>query len=86
VTICVRGGECLLEEVVGGVMQPAELGRIVVHYWQRNYWEHVVRSDGSLNRIREYIRGNPARWDEDQLHPNAPPNPFNQWPAPQEND
>ena len=50
-----------------------------VPFWQRNYWEHVIRNEDSLNRIREYIQNNPARWAEDQLHPDAPPNPFNQW-------
>ena len=29
--------------------------------WQRNYYEHVVRNETDLNRIREYIAGNPAR-------------------------
>jgi hypothetical protein len=29
--------------------------------WQRNYYEHIVRSDESLNRIRQYIRENPSR-------------------------
>lgn len=47
--------------------------------WQRNYWEHVIRDDASLKEIREYIENNPARWAEDQLHPQAPPNPFNRW-------
>jgi putative transposase len=50
--------------------------------WQRNYWEHVIRDDGSLNEIREYIENNPARWAEDQLHPLAPPNPFGGWHHP----
>jgi putative transposase len=48
--------------------------------WQRNYWEHVIRNEESLNRIRAYIETNPARWAEDQLHPDAPPNRFNRWP------
>ena len=48
-----------------------------IRFWQRNYWEHVVRNEADLNRIREYIQNNPARWAEDQLHPDAPPNPFN---------
>jgi len=47
-------------------------------FWQRNYWEHVIRNDADLARIREYIQNNPARWMDDQLHPDAPPNPFNQ--------
>jgi putative transposase len=46
-------------------------------FWQRNYREHVIRNDASLGRIREYIENNPARWELDQLHPDAPPNPFN---------
>jgi putative transposase len=50
-------------------------------FWQRNYWEHIIRDERSLNRIREYIENNPGRWAEDQLHPAAPPNRFNQWPS-----
>ena len=28
-------------------------------FWQRNYYEHVIRSDGALLKIREYIENNP---------------------------
>ena len=34
--------------------------------WQRNYYEHVIRDEESLNRIREYIATNPQRWDLDR--------------------
>jgi hypothetical protein len=69
-------GEAQLGEIVGefksigtgayirGVRQrgwPAFDGQL----WQRNYYEHVIRDDESLRRIREYIRWNPARWDAD---------------------
>jgi len=37
--------------------------------WQRNYWEHVVRNESELNRIREYIQNNPNQWESDKLHP-----------------
>jgi hypothetical protein len=47
-------------------------------FWQRNYWEHVIRSDAEMQRIQEYIQTNPARWSDDQLHPDARPNRFNQ--------
>ena len=47
--------------------------------WQRNFYDHIVRTDQELANIREYIRTNPARWLADQLHPDAPPNMFNQW-------
>jgi|GEM_PF-583668 len=46
--------------------------------WQRNYWERVVRTPEEHARIEDYIRLNPARWQADVLHPDAPPNPFNQ--------
>lgn len=46
-----------------------------VPFWQRNYWEHVVRDDIDLNRIRQYIENNPLRWHEDQLNPIVPPRP-----------
>ncbi len=39
--------------------------------WQRNYWEHVIRNEAELARIRQYIADNPARWTEDQLNPAA---------------
>ncbi|MCZ7627518.1 MAG: transposase [Candidatus Methylomirabilis sp.] len=39
--------------------------------WQRNYYEHIIRDETSLNRIREYIQNNPARWAEDPENPDA---------------
>jgi REP element-mobilizing transposase RayT len=39
--------------------------------WQRNYYEHIIRDAASLDRIREYIAANPARWEEDRLHPRS---------------
>jgi REP element-mobilizing transposase RayT len=30
--------------------------------WQRNYYEHIVRNQRSLDRIRQYILDNPRRW------------------------
>jgi putative transposase len=38
--------------------------------WQRNYYEHVVRDEGELNHIRQYITDNPASWDTDENNPN----------------
>ena len=37
--------------------------------WQRDFYEHVVRSDENLNAIRAYIQANPARWAEDVENP-----------------
>jgi REP element-mobilizing transposase RayT len=37
--------------------------------WQRGYYEHVIRDEESLNRIRQYILDNPARWAYDRENP-----------------
>ena len=36
--------------------------------WQRNFWEHIIRSEPELNGLREYIRNNPERWTLDRLY------------------
>jgi len=53
-------------EYIRGVKQqgwPPFPGRV----WQRNYYEHIVRSEVTLRRIRTYIQNNP------QLHPSHDP-------------
>jgi REP element-mobilizing transposase RayT len=37
--------------------------------WQRNYHEHIIRDESELHAIREYIRHNPLRWDQDEENP-----------------
>jgi REP element-mobilizing transposase RayT len=32
--------------------------------WLENYYERVVRNDGELEQIRNYITANPSRWWE----------------------
>ncbi|MFZ5876651.1 MAG: transposase [Nitrospirota bacterium] len=40
--------------------------------WQRNYYEHVVRDEDELTRIRQYIADNPCAWDRDPENPSTP--------------
>ena len=37
--------------------------------WQRNYYEHIVRNDVSLERLRSYILANPSQWPFDEENP-----------------
>jgi REP element-mobilizing transposase RayT len=37
--------------------------------WQRNYYEHVIRDEPELERIRSYIDENPLRWELDDENP-----------------
>jgi len=48
--------------------------------WQRNYYEHIIRDEESLDRIRQYIADNPARWTFDRENPEATaPEPKDAW-------
>ena len=38
--------------------------------WQRNFYEHVIRNEEELDRIREYIATNPMKWETDAENPN----------------
>jgi putative transposase len=33
--------------------------------WQRGYYEHVIRNEKALDRIRAYVANNPSRWADD---------------------
>jgi REP-associated tyrosine transposase len=48
--------------------------------WQRDYFEHVIRDEKSLNNIRRYIRANPLMWPHDRdnlqsVHPDKTERP-----------
>jgi putative transposase len=68
-----------LGEVVGAyksLVFKTYLGWVQAHdpmrwakFWQRNYYEHVIRNEGELKAIRRYIRGNPENWAHDQDNP-----------------
>jgi len=45
------------------------LSRVGIPLWQRNYYEHIIRNEESLNRVREYIGTNPLRWELDRENP-----------------
>ena len=45
-------------------------GTIGARFWQRNYYERVIRNGEELNRVRQYIIDNPAHWEEDRENPN----------------
>ena len=52
---------------IGGVENlgwPCFDGRL----WQRNYFEHIIRNEKSYRDVVEYIRTNPARWQDDTYY------------------
>jgi REP element-mobilizing transposase RayT len=39
--------------------------------WQRNYYEHIIRNETELAKIREYIKSNPENWERDRNRINS---------------
>ncbi|HLG31580.1 MAG TPA: transposase [Ignavibacteriaceae bacterium] len=38
--------------------------------WQRNYYDHIIRNENDLHRIRTYIHNNPLKWELDEYYKN----------------
>ena len=37
--------------------------------WQRNYYDHIIRNEKELDKIRKYIFENPLKWELDKNNP-----------------
>jgi REP element-mobilizing transposase RayT len=35
-------------------------------FWQRNYYDRIIRNDDEYMRIEKYIKNNPANWEKDR--------------------
>ncbi|HCE68289.1 MAG: hypothetical protein A2X82_18700 [Geobacteraceae bacterium GWC2_55_20] len=47
-------------------------------FWQENYYEHVIRNEEEMDRIRQYIANNPLQWAfdrENRVQNNQQPQP-----------
>jgi REP element-mobilizing transposase RayT len=38
----------------------------ITKIWQRSFYDHIIRNEIELNKIREYIYKNPANWELDR--------------------
>ena len=36
--------------------------------WQVRFHDHIIRNEPDLNRIRDYVQTNPARWEADTFY------------------
>ncbi|MDY6783283.1 MAG: transposase [Cyanobacteriota bacterium] len=42
-------------------------------FWQRNYHESIIQSEGGLERVQHYILNNPCQWQLDRENPHPTP-------------
>lgn len=69
VSICPRGTSRSIGSVIRGfkIGVTMDVHKILpgIKIWQRNYYEHIIRNESGLSRIRQYIIDNPLKWDAD---------------------
>jgi REP element-mobilizing transposase RayT len=59
--VVLRRGRETLSAVVGS-FKARVTRRLRRSVWQRGFYDHVIRDEADLERVREYIETNPARW------------------------
>ncbi|MFH1319932.1 MAG: transposase [Bacteroidota bacterium] len=61
-----------LSSIMGGIKSAATVNirKMTPDFqWQLLFNDHVIRNSRELNRIRQYIKNNPANWDTDDKNP-----------------
>ena len=56
-------------------MNRIETEKAITKFWQRNYYEHIIRDEKDLQNKTDYIEANPSLWDEDDNNPRNNPLP-----------
>ena len=41
----------------------------ITKFWQRNYYEHIIRNEREMQKIWDYIETNPLHWADDGENP-----------------
>jgi len=41
----------------------------ITKFWQRNYYEHIIRNEHEMSKIWDYIETNPTHWADDDENP-----------------
>ena len=50
-------------------MNRIETETAITKFWQRNYYEHIIRDERDLQNKTDYINANPSLWDRDENNP-----------------
>jgi putative transposase len=50
-------------------MNRIETQTAITKFWQRNYYEHIIRNEKELQQKTDYILDNPLRWKDDLENP-----------------
>jgi len=60
----------IINQYKGSVTRFAHKNGFDDFFWQPRFYEHIIRNDNDLHRIRTYIRNNPLKWSIDEYNNN----------------
>jgi putative transposase len=52
-----------------GVTRRGRESGLTLPVWQPRFHDHILRGDGTIAAVRDYIRNNPANWAKDKENP-----------------
>jgi len=58
----------IINQYKGSVTRFARKNGYKDFFWQTRFYEHVIRNDNDLHRIRTYIKNNPLKWEIDEYY------------------
>jgi len=56
----------IVNQIKSKVTKEVRKNTNIYDVWQKNYYEHIIRNEEEYNKISEYIKNNPTKWDEDK--------------------
>jgi putative transposase len=56
----------IINQYKGSVTRFARQNGYLDFTWQSRFYEHIIRNDNDLHRIRTYIENNPLKWEIDE--------------------
>ncbi|MCL5666925.1 MAG: hypothetical protein M1383_04105 [Patescibacteria group bacterium] len=59
----------IINQYKGSVKRGCNKAGLDAFHWQSRFYNHVIRQDESLDKIREYIKNNPLKWELERNNP-----------------
>ena len=59
----------IINQYKSSVTRRCRKNRYTNFTWQSRFYDHIIRNEKSLQKIREYIHNNPLKWDIDENNP-----------------
>jgi REP-associated tyrosine transposase len=70
-----RANSCSLPSIIGAFksISTIKINRLLRRrgqpFWQRSYYEHIIRNGDDMKNAQRYILENPSKWSSDPEHP-----------------